>query len=190
VGFDPRSGAIAPFGPLASAPKRDEIAIAAGALWQKGIPWHQAYAIAKDSYDEADRTLDITQDLRLLPGVAETLSALKDSGLLLFVATSDSHDRAERMLAHLGVLEFFVRVVGADDVSRTKPDPEPVLLCAASRELLPSDLVVVGDGPQDALMGRRAGAKAVGVLTGVASYQDLEGYCDAILPSIGDIRPA
>ena len=190
VGFDPLTGAISPFGPLASAPKRDEIAVAAGALWRRGIPWHQAYAIAKDSYDEADRTLDITKDLQLLPGVPETLSALRDSGLVIFLVTSDSHERTERMLDHLGILRLFSKIVGADDVARSKPDPEAVLLCAKSQNLSPSELLVVGDAPQDALMARRSGARSLGVLTGVATYQDLEGLCDAILPGVKDIRPA
>jgi phosphoglycolate phosphatase len=190
VGFDPLTGNIAPFGPLASAARKDEIAVAAAALWQKGIPWHQAYAIARDSYDEADRTLDITLGLRLFAGIQETLAALKDSGLLLFVVTSDSHDRTDRMLAHLGILQHLTRIVGADEVTHAKPDPEAVLLCAREHDLSPPDLVVVGDGPQDALMGRRAGARTIGVLTGVASYEDLEGYCDVVLPSVQDIRPA
>jgi phosphoglycolate phosphatase len=189
IGFDPETGAIAPFGPLASAAKRDETAVAAGALWQKGIPWHQAYSIARDSYDEADRTLDITLGLRLLAGVEETLAALKASGLLLFVVTSDSHERTERMLSHLGILRCFSRIVGADEIARAKPDPEAVLLCASGQGLDPAKLVVVGDGPQDALMGRRAGSKTVGVLTGVSSYDDLEGYCDVVLPGVQDIRP-
>ncbi|MGE5578422.1 MAG: HAD family hydrolase [Bacillota bacterium] len=190
VGFDPRSGTIAPFGPLASAAKRDEIAIAAGALWAKGIPWHQAHSIARDSYDEADRTLDITAGVQAFPGVPETLAALSQAGLLLFVVTADSHDRAERMLSYLGLTQYITGIVGADEVTRTKPDPEAVLACAAKAGLAPGQIVVVGDGPQDALMGRRAGAKAIGVLTGVATYDDLQGYCDAVLPSVSDIRPA
>lgn len=189
VGFDPRTGTLSPFGPLASAARRDEIAVAAGALWQKGLPWHQAYSIARDSYDEADRTVDVTADVHLLPGVAETLESLSRSGLLLFVATADSHARAERMLAHLGLTRYLTAIVGADEVSRSKPDPEAVTLCASKAGLSASDLVVVGDGPQDALMGRRAGAKTIGVLTGVGSYDDLQGYCDAILPGVSDIRP-
>lgn len=190
VGFDPHTGDIAPFGPLASAARKDEIAVAAGALWKKGISWHQAYSIARDSYDDADRTLDITLGLRLFTGVRETLSALKDSGLFLFVVTSDSHDRTERMLSHLDILQYFTRIVGADEVGRTKPDPEAVLLCAGERGLTAADLVVVGDGPQDALMGKRAGSKTVGVLTGVSSYDHLQSCCDVILPDIRDIRPA
>lgn len=190
VGFDPRSGTIDPFGPLASAAKRDEIAVTAGALWAKGIPWHQAYSIARDSYDEADRTLDITAGVQAFAGVPETLSALSQAGLLLFVVTADSHDRAERMLSHLGLTQYLTGIVGADEVSRTKPDPEGVLACAARAGLSPSQMVVVGDGPQDALMGKRAGAKAIGVLTGVATYDDLQGYCDAVLSSVADIRPA
>lgn len=190
VGFDPKSGSIAPFGPLASAAKRDEVAVTAGALWQKGIPWHQAYAIAQECYDEADRTLDVTADLHVFPLIPKTLASLQESGLHLFIATSDSHDRAERMLSHLDLTRFFTAIVGADEVSNNKPDPEAVILCAKKAGLSPADMVVVGDGPQDALMGRRAGSKTVGVLTGVGTFDDLQRYCDVVLPGVQDIRPA
>lgn len=187
VGFEPETGTISRFGPLASAARRDEIAVTAGALCQIGIPWHQAFAITRESYDEADRTLDITAGLHLFPGVAETLAILRQSGFLLFVATSDSHDRAERMLTHLGLTQYLTAIVGADDVSRTKPDPETLMLCAEKSGLSPSEFATVGDGPQDALMGRSVGAKTIGVLTGVGSYDDLQGYCDAVVSGVSDI---
>lgn len=190
VGFDRRTGTMAPFGPLASAARRDEVAVAAGALYLAGIPWHQAHSIARESYDEADRTLDVTTGVRLLPGVPATLSALREAGLPLFVVTSDGHDRTERMFSHLGIAGFFKAVVCAEDVAHTKPDPEAVLLCAKDLGVSPAELAVVGDGPQDALMARRAGARSVGVLTGVSSYEDLEGLCDVVLGSLSQIvRP-
>lgn len=190
LGFDPRNGAIAPYGPLSSATRAEEVAITAGAICANGIPWHIANAIARDSFDEADRALDVTTGVVALSGVHETLASLSQAGFLIFVATADSHDRAERMLSHLGLKEYITGIVGADEVSRPKPDPEAVQVCAARAGLTPSDLVVVGDAPQDALMGRRSGAKAIGVLTGVATYDDLQGCCDEVLPSVAEIRPA
>lgn len=190
TGFDRRTGTTAPFGPLASAARRDEVAVAACGLCLAGIPWHQAYSISREAYDEADRALDVTRDTIIVPGALEALMSLHKAGLALYVATSDGHDRTQRMLTHVGISGLFRRIVGADDVSNVKPDAEAVLLCAQDLGVSTKELVVVGDGPQDALMARRAGARPVGVLTGVGSYQDLDGLCDVVLPSIADIRPA
>lgn len=190
TGYDWHTGRAAPFGPLASATRRDEIAVAACGLYLAGIPWHQAYTMCREACDEADRTLDVTKDTLEIDGAARTLASLHESGLALYVATSDSHGRSEKMLEHAGLARFFRRIVGSDDVSSCKPDPEAVLICAADLGVSPSELVVVGDGPQDSLMARKAGARPVGVLTGVGTYQDLHGLSEVVLPSVADIRPA
>lgn len=190
VGFDPETGRIEPFGPLASAARRDEVAVAACGLWLAGIPWHQAISIAKEAFDDADRTLDVAKGVVLFPGVQECLKNLREKGLRLFVITSDGHQRTERMLSHTGILQFFDLVVAADDVANVKPSPDALQKCAEVSGLSPSDLVVVGDAPQDALMARRAGSRTIGVLTGVGSYESLEGLCDIVIPSVRDISPA
>jgi len=189
TGFDIRTQKVAPYGPLASAARRDEVAVAACALWLAGIPWFKAIAVAKESYDEADKTLDVTKDVCLLPGVKQTLASLHAKGFYLFVVTSDGHDRTEKMLSHLGIAGYFKLIVAADDVKSPKPDPEAVEICAKSINSSPKDLIVVGDTPQDAIMGRKAGAKTVGVLTGVAPRADLEEYCDFVISGVKDIKP-
>src|SRR3990172_893634 len=55
-----------------------------------------------------------------------------------------------------------------DEVPHSKPDPAPVQLAARYLRLQPADLVLVGDADDDMAMARRAGATAVGVLTGAA----------------------
>lgn len=190
TGYDRRTGHATPFGPLASAARRDEVAVAACGLYLVGIPWHQGYTIAREAYDEADRTLDVTRDTVALAGIGEALTALHESGLALYVATSDGRDRTRKMLEHAGLAKYFRRMIGADDVESSKPDPDALFLCAEDLGVSPKELVMVGDGPQDALMARKAGARPLGVLTGVGTYQDLDGLCEVVLPSVADIRPA
>lgn len=190
MGFDSKTGEVSPLGPLAGATRRDEVAVTACALWLEGIPWYQAISIAKEAYDQADATLDVTKDAYLLPGAHSCVTSLAESGLTLFIATSDGHERAENMLDSLGILGYFHSIVAADDVTEPKPSPESVLVCANRLGISPEELVVVGDAPQDAIMARRAGCKSIGVLTGVSSFDMLEGYCDLVLPGVLDIRPA
>lgn len=190
MGFDPQTGFIEPYGPLASAARRDEVAVCACALWLSGIPWHQAIQTARESYDDADRTLDTTKDAFVLPGVKDALQALHASGLRLFLVTADQHRRAEEMLNHLGISCYFDLIIGADDVEAPKPSPESIAVCSKKAGISPSEMIVVGDAPQDAIMGKKAGARCVGVLTGVGTSQDLEGFCDIVVPSVADIRPS
>lgn len=189
AGFHVETKTVEPFGPLASARRSDEIAVAACALWLAGIPWFKSYEIAKEAYDEADLTLDPTEGVRLLPGVREALEVLSQRGIPLFIITSDGHERTERMLTHLGLKDLFRKIVGADDVKETKPSPEALVLCSESIKADPKNIVVVGDAPQDALMAKKASARSVGVLTGVSPRETLTQYFDFVIGGVKDIRP-
>ncbi len=190
TGFDPEQCIVSPLGPLAGAARRDEVAVTACALWLEGIPWHQALSIAKDAYDQADATLDVTKDAHLLPGASHCVASLAETGLALLIVTSDGRERTEKMLDSLGILKYFHSIVAADDVTEPKPSPESAAVCAGRLGVSTKELVVIGDAPQDAIMARKAGCKSIGVMTGVSSFDMLEGYCDLVLPSVADIRPA
>lgn len=97
----------------------------------------------------------------LRDGVREYLEAAKDSGLRLAIASSS--DRAW-ILGHLerfDLLSFFDVIRCANDVSRTKPDPELYLSAAASLNLSPSEVVAFEDSPNGALAAKNAGVFCV-----------------------------
>jgi pyrophosphatase PpaX len=56
--------------------------------------------------------------------------------------------------------------VGADDVTRAKPDAEPVLAAMAALGADPATTVFVGDSPHDMAAGRAAGVRTAAVLWG------------------------
>lgn len=61
----------------------------------------------------------------LHPGAAELVTWAREAGWAVAVVTSAARDDSERWLAHVGLLEHLDLVVGREDVSRAKPDPEP-----------------------------------------------------------------
>jgi len=189
TGFDHEAGHVEPFGPLASAGRDHEVVISATALWLAGIPWYRAIQISIDAYDEVDRTYDPSTGVSLLPGAKETVKALFDAGFSLCIATSDMHARAASQLKDLGMLDYFEVIVGADDVENIKPAPDPLLKCAELLGVPPQDLVMVGDAPQDAMMGRSSGAMTIGLLSGVGTAELLEGHCDVVVEGVKDISP-
>lgn len=96
---------------------------------------------------------------RLLPGVPEALLQLE--GLPLAVCTNKPRPAAEAVLEELGLAGFFTALVAGGDLPKLKPDPLPLLVIAERLGLAPRHLVMVGDGLQDILSGRHAGAFAV-----------------------------
>lgn len=61
------------------------------------------------------------------------------------VGTGSEHDMAEALLQHLGIRHYFTAVVGADDVTRHKPEPETFLRCAELIGVAPERCVVFED---------------------------------------------
>ena len=61
------------------------------------------------------------------PGVVATLSALKERGYTLTIASSRSRNSLTELTHDMGIADSISYLIGADDVEKAKPDPEPVL---------------------------------------------------------------
>lgn len=189
VGTDLKNEQVDHNGPLATAPQREEILIAASVIYQCGQSWSAAKKIAQDAYDYADECLKPSYGCVLLEGVAETLKLLKSGGLKLAVATTDAHKRAEEALRFLGVAHLFDAIIGGDDVENSKPAPDMVLEACKQTACAPNEAVVVGDSLSDITMGTNAKVKkCIGVSTGFTSKEILQQAADVTIESVTELR--
>jgi phosphoglycolate phosphatase len=116
----------------------------------------------------------------LFPGVSETLELLR-CDYLLAIASSKSRQGLVSMMRHLGILEFFSCIAGAQDVAQGKPAPDMVLL-SLERLAVPAErCLVVGDTVFDIEMGQRARADTCAVTYGNHSAAELRGANPAFL---------
>jgi len=115
------------------------------------------------------------------------LADLRARGLRLGVATNDAESAAHAHLAQAGVADFFDYVAGFDSGHGAKPDPGMCRGFAEALSMDPAQIVMVGDSTHDLLAGRAAGMPVIGVLTGIASEQDLAPYADRVLPDISHL---
>ena len=107
------------------------------------------------------------------PHVRETLQTLHGRHLLLSIASSRTSASLHRLIDDMRLRPFIHYVVGSDEVSRHKPDPEPVNTTLAHFSIPATQTLVVGDMPVDILMGRAAGARTCAVTYGNAGLDDL-----------------
>jgi phosphoglycolate phosphatase len=108
------------------------------------------------------------------PGVVETLSILKEQGYMLTIASSRSRNSLTELTHDMGIADSISYLIGADDVEKAKPNPEPVLNTLKAMRFEASQTLVVGDMAVDILMGANAGAKTCGVTWGNGSRDELE----------------
>ena len=123
----------------------------------------------------------------LFPGALEVMAALRERGHRLAVATGKGRRGLDRVLAGLGLEDFFDDTRCADE-TRSKPHPRMVreLLAAFGSE--PVDSVVVGDSEYDLMMAKAAGVASVGVSYGVHSTERLMQHGPlAVLDHLGEL---
>src|SRR5207249_11230200 len=101
----------------------------------------------------------------VFPGITELLRKIKSSGRRLALFTGVEKAMMEYTLNPFGLSEFFQVRIAADDVQKSKPDPEGINLALRRIEADAKESMYVGDSPADIVAGRRAG-----VLTGAALW--------------------
>lgn len=107
--------------------------------------------------------LMLTRGLTVMPGARELLAEVAGAGIPHALVTSSARQIMRAALAVTG-LRFDVTVC-AEDVRRTKPDPEPYLLAAARLGVPPPGCVVLEDSRNGVTAARAAGCPVIAVPT-------------------------
>ena len=150
--------------------------------------------VIQQCVDTYHRLFDINKDRikpQAFPHVRETLEELHRQGICMTVATSRGIDSLKDLLTDMGIIQYFDYLLGADSVTKHKPDPEPVLQTLRTMHIDAAQTLVVGDMPVDILMGLRAGCKTCAVTYGNATRQELEeAGADYIIDNFHDLLHA
>jgi beta-phosphoglucomutase len=102
-------------------------------------------------------------EVKVIPGVVEFISAARDTGLLLAVATSAGRKRAEETLRDFGLIGSFRAVVTGDEVDAGKPDPAVFQRAAEGLELAAEHLLVCEDAVAGVQAAKAAAMKCLGI---------------------------
>lgn len=145
-----------------------------------------------DEFCDAYRAYQRTRHDELIQGidgVAETLSALKQSGIKMAVVTSKKRPAAIRDLGCYDLVKYFDTIIACDDCAENKPLPGPSLMALKRLGLNGADCLAVGDSPYDL-----QSAKGAGCLTAAVRYTSFdwdfilnEGKPDYVLNKMDDL---
>ncbi len=139
-------GIEATFHPLASG--REKILHEGGAV-----------ALAKIDACLAERELESVSRAILSPEVAGLLSARPS--LPAAICSANSRRALEAAVERFGLRGRFAVIVGREDVRRTKPDPEGIILILSRLGCPPGSALFIGDRDVDARAGEAAGVPTV-----------------------------
>ncbi|HET6319991.1 MAG TPA: HAD family hydrolase [Chloroflexota bacterium] len=147
--------------------------------------FREAYRIELERQQEA-----LVGDLRVLPGVRETLSALQARGVVQSLLTGNLESIARLKLACVGLdryVDFELGAFGSDHRDRTCLVPISRNRIRLKTGQAPENVVVIGDTPRDVACARAGGAIAVAVATGLHTREQLEATgADLVLDDLCD----
>ena len=153
--------------------------------------WLTAELMAK-AYGEPEKTAEIyaelhdriagtirSNDLPWLPGAERLLAELAEAGVPCAVVTASNSQIIEAARERLPEVVRFV--ITSDDVTNTKPHPEPYLVAMERLGVAPSDVVIL----EDSVPGVTAGLAAGAVVYAVPTLATLDAHPRLVISQTG-----
>ncbi|CAD9196652.1 HAD family hydrolase [Acinetobacter bohemicus] len=135
---------------------------------------------------------DIAVETDLFEGMYPLLEALESQNIPWGIVTNKPRWLSEALLKALNLTERCAVLVCPEDVSKTKPDPEPMYLAAKRIQIQPEDCIYVGDHPRDIDAGRHAQMYTILAAYGYLPLQhkdDLTAWqADCIVNTVAELQ--
>jgi pyrophosphatase PpaX len=125
----------------------------------------QMRMISKDNYKEMTvyyqevykkHSDDMTKEF---PGIREMLKRLKELNCKIAIVSAKSRSGIEHGINFLDIKDYVDVIISATDVTKNKPDPEPLLKGLQALGSTKENTLFIGDSPVDILCGKNTGVK-------------------------------
>jgi beta-phosphoglucomutase len=126
-------------------------------------------------------------ELRLIAGLDVFLKQAQKAGVKMAIGSAAIPFNIDFVIDNLSIRHYFGAIVSADDVARSKPDPETFLNAAAKLGIAPQHCVVFEDVPKGVEAAANAGMQAVVLTTmhGADAFADYKNII-AYIPDYND----
>lgn len=125
-------------------------------------------------HEDVDKLMDEYRDYNLaihkdvvkpMPNCEALLKTLKEKGYKMGVVSTKKSFAVKFGLDLFNLSDYFEVIIGKDDVTNTKPDPEGIFKACSSMNLGHDSVVYIGDSATDIEASIRAGVYAVGYVS-------------------------
>ena len=115
----------------------------------------------------------------LYPEAQNFLESYKDRKQA--VVTNKPNPFSEEMLRHLGVADYFIKIVAGDEEYPKKPDPEAILTLLEKEKLNREDALFIGDSLIDIETARNSGIQIAVISHGFGQEDELKSAAPDLL---------
>jgi HAD superfamily hydrolase (TIGR01509 family) len=133
--------------------------------------------------EEIYRELGEKSGIQIIDGIHDFLKEMKLNNISAVIGTSTDRENIELAFGQLGIENFFLDAICAEDVSQGKPHPEVFLKGADLLGLPPEQCVVFEDSLHGIEAATRGGMKAVAITTSQPASLLQEAGADLIVDS-------
>ncbi len=137
--------------------------------------------ITRDCLKRAYRYLEI--DVPVKEGVREFLSYLKEKGIKTAIASSCHRKGIERYLEKTNLSSFIDIIVGGEEVTKCKPEPDIFLLAASRLNLNAKDCIIFEDSFNGVRAGHNSGATTIMIPDQLQPTEEIKELADAVYKS-------
>lgn len=118
--------------------------------------------------------------LRLIDGLPEFLEEAAKQNIKMAIGSAAILFNIDFVLDGLNIRHYFDAIVSADDVHRSKPDPETYLNCAKLLGVSPKNCIVFEDAPKGVECAVNAGMQSI-VLTTMHTSEEFLSYSGILM---------
>ena len=144
-------------------------------------------------YDETHNNYEneLKQHIEMKKGVIEILEYLKAHDYKIAIASSSDRERIISNITRTNIKDYFDELVGHEDVTLSKPNPEVFLKAANYLGFKPEECYVFEDAYNGIVAAYEAGCKAIMIPDIMAPNEEMKSKCtvyNSLLDVIKDIE--
>ena len=144
----------------------------------EGIKFFKKLRIAIFMFNQFNKYKD--DESTIFKGIDDLISKLAKN-VKLAILTNNKSQYAEEVLEKFNLSNYFSTIVGFNDVSEVKPNPEGILKILDKWNLKPKDAIFIGDMTTDIEAGKAANVTMICVASGLAQKETLQQHQPDIL---------
>lgn len=126
--------------------------------------------------------------LAFMPGAEELLRFLHEKGVPMAIASGSCRAEIIDNMTKLGVLDLFDVLVGGEEVTRGKPEPDIFLLAAQRLGIAPQDCFVVEDSQNGVRSACAAETRCIGVPDVAVFSEEVKGMLFAEAADLHEVQ--
>jgi HAD superfamily hydrolase (TIGR01549 family) len=136
----------------------------------QGLSFFKKLRIAIFLFNQFNKYKDA--ESTIFEGIDKLISKLAKH-VKLAILTNNKSQYAEEVLDKFNISEHFGTIIGFNDVTEVKPNPEGIVKILQKWKMKPSDVIFIGDMTTDIEAGKAANVKMICVASGLAKKETL-----------------